>query len=276
MKTLRILCLMLVILSATLTSAYATAFGTSEATLYWDSLNITMMPGMGLNWVSQGSDAGASAQYNSVVKDNQYYAMDTWGDISSSASYATGSGSAGGTGSIAASILHSISTASSDNGGSFTGNSRASRFGEFIVSGSGEITFSINYFVTHTLYETQPRPWDLATAFSATGINVANKSKCSPDPNDPNNVICLSSDSGWEGTLWSPDWNLPLNGTLSKSGTLTISLPFDDGETGRFYAGVESPLNAASAVPEPSTLLLLGSGLTWLVGFGRKRLIKKS
>jgi len=53
-------------------------------------------------------------------------------------------------------------------------------------------------------------------------------------------------------------------------GHLTLSKQFEEGDSGYLHVIFGADATAVSPVPEPSTILLLGSGLLGLVGFGRK------
>ena len=63
-----------------------------------------------------------------------------------------------------------------------------------------------------------------------------------------------------------------ITGNYSASGTLIVSLFFQQGNTGEFSVGVWNETSATNPVPEPATIILLGCGLMGIAGLGKWRL----
>lgn len=63
-----------------------------------------------------------------------------------------------------------------------------------------------------------------------------------------------------------------ITGDYGKFGTLTVSLFFQQGNTGELSVGVWNETTSANPVPEPATIILLGCGLVSIAGLGKWRL----
>lgn len=136
-------------------------------------------------------------------------------------------------------------------------NTQIDRFGFFNVSGNGTLSVDADYTIELFLEDEGDFEY-----IWARGVGYVKLGK----HDSSGNVWDVLADNQWGGvnTMFSE------YGSHVFDGTLHIEHAYSDGELGMFDISGQSAINGVNPVPEPTTMLLLGSGLAGLTAFRRK------
>ena len=246
-------CLVWLTLIFTAHTSHASSFSNSTAWIDWNTLSIW---GIDIQWDYQESYSYAEAQDPWDSPWNEDF-KDYWGETSSLASVTNANGGANGTAWTNDSQLFEEVSATSTGGDYWAGSlAKAELYGEFTALETGELTISVDYYLTQDL-QTE-NMGESAWGDSETWLEIWK-----------DNYV---DDSYDEHFLWNEVYDGE-SGSWNDSGTLEVTLFFNEGDAGYFSAGVMNWAEArvSSPVPEPSTMLLLGVGLIGLVGCRHKQ-----
>ena len=250
--------LMLTIVSLS-PSAYALSIVSNTAEIYWPLINITMEPNININMTHKESISSVSASHNnfSVMDEDRIF---DWVPTGAHSAIINGQNKAIADAFTDSGKLYESAYAYSDSGEYYFSVAAAYRHGRFTVSGDGNITIEVPYLIKMDM--AGYLPGDHAEGFSLADLMIFNETSSLYD---------VSTDE-FSDVIYGTNFI-----DETRSGTLSVTLAFNDGDSGSFSTGAINLAIVGSPpiIPEPTTILLLGSGLIGLAGYGRKKLFKK-
>ncbi len=233
MKKLMTICLAVLVIAAVVR---ADALSISTARLNWESLNITG----DITWIedSKYSESYAYAS-NETGYDEDYEGEEGWVPTYAYASTETSNGRAY---TDPYNLYEEMYASASKSTTTWAyAYADAYRYGNFTADSAGLVEFSTSYSLQQEL--STDEVGESAYGYAEAGLYIYNNDTYGYDQN----TASLSNSLSEPGYIYLPD-----------SGTLTVSVWFDDGQSGYFEGWVYNGGNAQ--IPEPATLSLLGLG----------------
>jgi hypothetical protein len=250
MKLIKILGLVGAMMLSYWPTATMAAVATASAAIDWSTiLSPTLSPGMSLIWTPYfGDDTNATASQSSPsMSGYDEFEAGNWVGIASDVML----GQAQGYGTTTANLVDADALLSTSPGVSAGAEGEAFRWGLFTVTGSGSVTFNVNY--TGQLNTSGNSSNEAVWAIAGSYLNLFNLNGGS------------TSNTSAFGQLFS-------DGALNAPSTLFVTLLFNDGDTGLINAGTYAQVSTSiSAVPVPPALWLIASALVSLGVIGRRK-----
>ena len=227
-------------------SSHALSLSLSNSTA---TIDYTLTSSGNIQWKWQTSESWAKA-WDDWAYDYGFDSKGEWGDTSASASVTNATADASTTDTI---LYEEVWTRSTGPYGAEAW-ARAMRSGGFKALQTGYLTISVDYLLTQ----------DLSTEYLGESAECKAHAYLS---------LYNRTTKNWEGdnvTLWNEVYDGD-SGLWEDSGTFTATLLFNTGDEVNFNIGVVNDADVYSPVPEPATMLLLGTGLIGLGWVGRRK-----